>query len=77
MTRLQTDYTLWPVAVISSVLWPLLFGWATYVLWRPKFAESRREALLRMAAVWLVGLINLLLVLVLLDQPERVLRSPF
>ena len=75
--RLQTDYALRPVTVLSAVLFPLVFGWAAYVLWRPKFATSRREALLRSSAVWLVGFVNLLLVVALLDRPDMVIRSLF
>ena len=77
LVKLRTDYELWPVVIISAVLWPLTFGWAAYVLWRPRTPESSREALLRTGAVALVGFINLILVLALLDRPDMVLRSPF
>ena len=67
---------IWLLVVGSAVLWPLTFGWVAFVLWRPKLAESRREALLRSLTVWLVALVNLLLVLALIDRPEMVLRWP-
>ena len=70
------DYTLWPVGLIAAVLWPLTFGWAAFVLWRPKLPESGREALLRLIPVWLVAFVNLMLVLALIDRPEWVLRWP-
>jgi hypothetical protein len=77
LVRLHTDYAAWPLTVFFAVLFPLTFGWAGYVLWRPKLPETRREAVLRSGSVWLVGLCNLILVLGLLDRPDLVLRSPF
>ena len=78
LTRLSTNSPewLWLVVVVSAVLWPLTFGWAAFVLWRPKLPESGREALLRLIPVWLVAFVNLMLVLALIDRPEWVLRWP-
>ena len=78
LARLSTDSPvwLWLVVIVSAVLWPLTFGWAAYVLWRPKIAESRREALFRTFAVWVIAIVNLLLILALIDRPEMVLRRP-
>jgi hypothetical protein len=77
LVQLEPNYRLWPVGVASAILWPLTFGWASYVLWHPKLAESRTEALLRSVPVWFVVILNVLLVAALLDRPEMVLRSPF
>ncbi len=75
--RLHTDYRLWPVTVASGLIWPALFIWVAYVLWRPKFPQSSGEAIRRSWPVWLVIVFNALFVIAVLSHPGWVLRWPW